>query len=346
MAAPDSGTFTTDSVIRGYHEYRSIWEAAFGEVLQCQRERANSHDPHAVAVVKDGNVVGHVPRKLSAICAMFLHRGGSITCQVNGRRQYSRDLPQGGLEVPCMLTFCGVKSQLVKVQALVKKVAAYSATKNPVTETDMPCKKIKIEPTDHSDLEVTIDCDDDGFQDEVVVTKWICIDNFTLSRADKDIILNGEYLSDKHINASQKLLAMQFPTLTGFSLTFKQRVVGKWMENYVQILHCRGCHLITISTIGCQEGTVNVYDSLFTDVDDETQKAVRKVFNEATISFSLPKVQRQKGTNDCGLFAIAFATKLCFSHNPVAVSAMECTQCALRAHLITCLENAYFIDFP
>ena len=66
---------------------------------------------------------------------------------------------------------------------------------------------------DQSDLEVIIDCDDDGFQDEVV-TNWICINNFTLSRADKDIILNGENLSDKHINALQKLLAMQFPTLT------------------------------------------------------------------------------------------------------------------------------------
>ena len=119
-----------------------------------------------MAVVKVGNVVGHVPRNLSAICAVFLYRSGSITCQVNGRKQYSRDLPQGGLEVSCMLTFCGVISQLAKVQAPVKKV---SATKNPVTEADIPCKKIKIEPTDQSDLEVSIVYDDDGFQDEVVV---------------------------------------------------------------------------------------------------------------------------------------------------------------------------------
>ena len=55
-------------------------------------------------------------------------------------------------------------------------------------------KDQKIEPTNHSELEITIDCDDDGFQDEVVVTKWICIDNFMLNRADKDIILNSEYL--------------------------------------------------------------------------------------------------------------------------------------------------------
>ena len=120
---------------------------------------------------------------------------GALHAKVNGGRQYSRDLPQGGLEVPCMLTFCGAESQLKKVQALVKKVAVFSATKNPVTEADIPCKMIKIELPDYFELEVTIDCDGaDCFQDEVVVTKWICIDNFMLSRADKDIILNGEYL--------------------------------------------------------------------------------------------------------------------------------------------------------
>ena len=84
-----------------------------------------------------------------------------------------------------MLTFCGAKIKLEKVQALIKKVAVFSATKDPVTasEAEIPCKKIKIEPTDQ---EVIIDCgDDDGFQDEAV-TKWICINNFTLSRTDKD----------------------------------------------------------------------------------------------------------------------------------------------------------------
>lgn len=61
MATADIGTYTTDSVIRGYHENKSVWEAAFGGILECQREGANIHDPYAVAVVKDGNVVGHVP---------------------------------------------------------------------------------------------------------------------------------------------------------------------------------------------------------------------------------------------------------------------------------------------
>ena len=97
MASSSCGiSFSMESVIRGYHEYRSTWEAAYGELLSCQRETGNSYDSFAVGVMKNGSIVGHIPRKLSAVCAMFLQQGGSILCQVSGNRQYSRDLPQGG----------------------------------------------------------------------------------------------------------------------------------------------------------------------------------------------------------------------------------------------------------
>ena len=46
-----------------------------------------------------GVVIGHLPRKLSKICSLFIRRGGSICCIVTGGRRYSADLPQGGLEI-------------------------------------------------------------------------------------------------------------------------------------------------------------------------------------------------------------------------------------------------------
>ena len=60
-----------------------------------------------VRKVIDGEekTVGHVPRKISAICLLFIHRGGTINSRVDGHRRYSADLPQGGLEIPCILTF-------------------------------------------------------------------------------------------------------------------------------------------------------------------------------------------------------------------------------------------------
>ena len=76
--------------------------AVVGEEPSCRREPTNREDRFAVAVVKDSNIVGHVPKKISSICSLFLRQSGSIICHVTGNRQYSSDLPQGGLEVVCV----------------------------------------------------------------------------------------------------------------------------------------------------------------------------------------------------------------------------------------------------
>ena len=61
-------------------------------------------------------VVGHVPRKISFLCAAFIRRGGTIYCTVEGNRHYSNDIAQGGMEIPCKLTFKGSLKELQKVQ--------------------------------------------------------------------------------------------------------------------------------------------------------------------------------------------------------------------------------------
>ena len=79
-----------------------IWTAAVGEILLCVREPTNASDRYAVAVTRPGGlgvVIGHLPRKLSKICSLFIRRGGSICCIVTGGRRYSADLPEGGLEI-------------------------------------------------------------------------------------------------------------------------------------------------------------------------------------------------------------------------------------------------------
>ena len=86
--------------VRGYHIYKEEWEAAVGEKLKCEREKNNVKDPYAVAVVRENVIVGHLPRKISRISALFLKRQGKISCKVLGRRRYSVDLPQEGLEIP------------------------------------------------------------------------------------------------------------------------------------------------------------------------------------------------------------------------------------------------------
>ena len=92
--------------------YEDIWEAEEDEVLACIKDRSNRHDPYAVAVTKNKTVVGHLPRKISTVCSLFLTTG-TITCRVVGRKRYSRDLPQGGLEIPCKLTLINELSRRI-----------------------------------------------------------------------------------------------------------------------------------------------------------------------------------------------------------------------------------------
>ena len=47
----------------------------------------------------------------------FLRRGGTISCRVTGHRRYSADLAQGGMEIPCTLTFqAGIAQYLDKIK--------------------------------------------------------------------------------------------------------------------------------------------------------------------------------------------------------------------------------------
>ena len=64
--------FQKETCVQGYHVYESIWVAAIGEEIQCQQELSNTVDRYTVAIIRDGAVVGHVPRKISRLCSLFL----------------------------------------------------------------------------------------------------------------------------------------------------------------------------------------------------------------------------------------------------------------------------------
>ena len=120
--------FTCDSVIRGYHMYKEIWEASCRLVFPCLREVGNAFNPFAVSVVRDSDIIGHVPRKISATCSLILRNRSTVKCTVTGTHQFSRDLAQGGLEIPCQLTFEGEKEYIEKVQNLIKLSADTKAS--------------------------------------------------------------------------------------------------------------------------------------------------------------------------------------------------------------------------
>ena len=60
IASVMATTFCKKSVVHGHHVYKAVWTSFIGEILNA---KSNSHDRHAVAVVFDSCVVGHLPRE-------------------------------------------------------------------------------------------------------------------------------------------------------------------------------------------------------------------------------------------------------------------------------------------
>ena len=98
---------STESFIRGYHAYMDIWTPVEDEML---RLYSNS-----VAVMKEGQIVGHVPFNLSTIISLFLRRDvNKAFARVTGGK-----VNRGagcGLEIPCVTQFYGPKPYIDKLR--------------------------------------------------------------------------------------------------------------------------------------------------------------------------------------------------------------------------------------
>ncbi len=166
--------------------YKDVWNPFVGETLLCRPEFGNLTDPYAVTCNRP-DTVGHLPRKISAMCHLFLRQNGNILCQITGNRRYSVDLEQGGLEVPCCLTFVGNTKLISKVERLLTL-----ATSN--CEERPPIKKLKV-----FDIE-----SDDTHADKPQI--WMRYDNYILTTSDEEAITMEHKLNDRHINFAKKLL--------------------------------------------------------------------------------------------------------------------------------------------
>ena len=92
---------------------------------------------------------------------------------------------------------------------------------------------------------------------------------------------------------------------------------------------------------------MQIYDSLSTPLGEKVQGQLvalsEKFVDNATLIIEKINVQKQKGGNDCGLFAIAFATALAFGQSPWDHSYI---QESMREHLLKCFKNNRMRPFP
>ena len=80
--------FSFDSAVRGYHVYNVVWKPAIGEKLQADQDLGNEADKFAMKVVKNKEIVGHLPREYSQTLWYFIARGRKIRVKVTGCRHH------------------------------------------------------------------------------------------------------------------------------------------------------------------------------------------------------------------------------------------------------------------
>ena len=55
-------SYEVETVVRGSHVYGADCEGPVRQILPCQREGGNIHDPYAITVVEKGVTVAHLPQ--------------------------------------------------------------------------------------------------------------------------------------------------------------------------------------------------------------------------------------------------------------------------------------------
>ena len=93
-----------------------IWTPVEDEMLRLIPEPTNSVDRNAVAVMKGGQIVGHVPFNLSPIISLFLRRDVNKTRVTGGKVNRGAGY---GLEIQCVYQFYGPKPYIDKLREVI-----------------------------------------------------------------------------------------------------------------------------------------------------------------------------------------------------------------------------------
>ena len=164
------------------------------------------------------------------------------------------------------------------------------------------------------------------------------------------MLCNNHWLTDLHMNSVQFLLKKQFPQIGGLQNTAvlqSNRITQPFSTDHgsLQIVHISNNHWVVVSTLNCHKADISIYDSLNSSVSMETQAILARLLRTKNDSFTIQiaKLNKQSGTNDCGVFAAAYCTSLAFGQDP---SSVVYNQEHLRHHLLICLEKQKVSIFP
>lgn len=181
---------------------------------------------------------------------------------------------------------------------------------------------------------------------------YMCLDDWVpeldLTLINKAQLAFGFWLTDKHINAAQMQLKIQYPGCYGFQNTLLSQAGGFNRITHndhdaIQIHHIPSRnHWVTTHW---KSTKVMLYDSNYNGcISPDLKMQVENIYGRDKDIYPV-QVYQQEGGDDCGLLAIAFAVHAASgSWEPIETISFD--QNKMREHLIWCFEENRLLPFP
>jgi hypothetical protein len=142
---------------------------------------------------------------------------------------------------------------------------------------------------------------------------WVTNPLYTLTHNDQKVVTSRSgWLTDAVISAAQMIMIQYFPSMSGLQLPTLQKVFAFQVHSgeFVQIIYVRNNHWCVVSTVGCESGVVNVYDSLY--IAKTIHLIGSMVFSSSSkLEVRMMDVAKQLNSSNCGVLAIAYAFDIC-----------------------------------
>ena len=157
-------------------------------------------------------------------------------------------------------------------------------------------------------------------------------------------LLDPEYdLDDFVIYQASKLITSDFPYLIIQAPSLVQSSGYECCPvETIQITHTGAHHWILFSSLGRE---ITIYDSLGMQPTDTIKQQMKQLFSadNSLPAYKLGICQKQVGSHDCGVFAIANAVELLINNQ---IENVIFDQTKKRQHLVQCFETGKITPFP
>ena len=166
-----------------------------------------------------------------------------------------------------------------------------------------------------------------------------------LKQQDVTDVLSKFWLSDVHIHAAGILFKKQYPNYPMQLDIHRCKANVYACHNTMQIHHDGVNHWLLSSIIS---DTVVVYGSIYKAPHRKEVKNLLFLFYESFVVdnklvIKYADVMKQVGSNDCGLFCIAYTVDLAEGNDPLDI---EYDQSYMRWHLVQCFKKGKLAIFP